>query len=87
MNLDQYLSDKNAADLARALGISPVLVSQWRKATRPVPIERCTQIETATGGQVSRKDLRPHDWMRIWPELADAEGNKNSAECVCMHSR
>jgi len=25
----------------------------------------------ATNGQVTRRDLRPHDWMQIWPELAD----------------
>jgi len=25
-----------------------------------------------TNGQVTRRDLRPHDWMQIWPELADA---------------
>lgn len=72
MNLDQYLQDKSAADLARTLGVSPVLVSQWRKGSRPIPIERCTQIEAATGGNVTRQDMRPDDWARIWPELIKA---------------
>ncbi len=27
-------------------------------------------IESATEGQVSRAELRPHDWELIWPELA-----------------
>lgn len=30
----------------------------------------CVLIERATGGQVTRKDLRPDDWQDIWPELA-----------------
>ncbi len=30
---------------------------------------RCTKIERATNGQVTRKDLRPDDWHLIWPEL------------------
>jgi DNA-binding transcriptional regulator YdaS (Cro superfamily) len=32
--------------------------------------ENCVVIERATGGLVTRKDLRPDDWERIWPELA-----------------
>ena len=30
-------------------------------------------LEKATGGQVSRRDLRPDDWHLIWPELVGAE--------------
>lgn len=70
MKLDQYLSPKKkAASLARALGINPVLISQWKKGFRPIPIERCVPIERATEGQVMRWDLRPEDWWQIWPEL------------------
>lgn len=29
--------------------------------------EICSAIERATG--VSRRDLRPHDWHLVWPEL------------------
>lgn len=71
MNLDQYLTDKSAADLAKDIGVTPVLISQWRNGIRPVPIERCVSIEQATAGQVTRKDLRPDDWHLIWPELVD----------------
>lgn len=28
-------------------------------------------IEIDTGRTVTRRDLRPGDWERIWPELAD----------------
>lgn len=70
MNINTYLSTvETAASLARKLSISPVLISQWKNGTRPVPIERCPDIERATNGAVTRKDLRPDDWARIWPEL------------------
>lgn len=72
MNLETYLSTVGtAAGLASNLGISPVLISQWRTGTRPVPIERCVAIERATDGAVTRRDLRPNDWQDIWPELAE----------------
>lgn len=29
-------------------------------------------LERATGGEVTRKDLRPEDWAMIWPELTAA---------------
>ena len=27
---------------------------------------RCVQVEKASGGKVTRKQLRPHDWKEIW---------------------
>ncbi|MFM2057928.1 MAG: hypothetical protein RLY71_2313 [Pseudomonadota bacterium] len=57
------------AEVARICSVTPPSVTQWR--TRGVPIERCVQIEQATAGAVMRWDLRPDDWMRIWPELAE----------------
>lgn len=36
--------------------------------------ELCVSIEQATNGEVTRKDLRPDDWERIWPELSEKEG-------------
>lgn len=61
--------------LARDLKVTPATVSQWcskdRNQYRPVPIERCVEIERITEGAVTRKDLRPHDWHRIWPELVE----------------
>lgn len=55
--------------LAAELKISPVLINQWANEKRPVPPERCVEIERATKGEVARPDLRPDDWSRIWPEL------------------
>lgn len=47
------------AALARRLGITPAAVNQWVVGSRPVPAERCRAIEAATGGAVTRYDLRP----------------------------
>lgn len=57
------------AELARVLQVSPPTVNQWIKGRRPVPVDKCVAIETATQGKVSRRDLRPNDWQAIWPEL------------------
>lgn len=45
------------AELARKLDVSDMAVSQWKK--RGVPPERCRDIEAATGGAVTRYELRP----------------------------
>ena len=59
--------------LAKACGVTAQAVSQWVRGIRPVPVERCADIERVTGGTVTRRDLRPDDWRRIWPELAEPE--------------
>lgn len=73
MRLDDYLKDKTNIDLAKKLGVHASMVSQWKNGTRPIPLERVTDIEKATNGMVSRKDLRPNDWHRYWPELAKGD--------------
>lgn len=47
----------NRSALARAIGITPWAVSKW-DVNKP-PIERCLDIERATGGQVTAEQLRP----------------------------
>lgn len=60
-------------ELAEAIGVKSVqVVSNWG-ARAGVPIEHCPAIEKATAGAVTRRDLRPDDWHRIWPELVTAE--------------
>ena len=73
MRLDDYLKDKTNIDLAKKLGVHASMVRQWKNGTRPIPLERVTDIEKATNGMVSRKDLRPNDWHRYWPELAEGD--------------
>ena len=71
MKLSEFLIERGQGTrLAKTLGVPQELVSQWRTGARPVPIERCVEIERATAGQVTRRDLRPDDWSKIWPELA-----------------
>lgn len=52
--------------LASAIGVSPVIISQWKTGARPVPAERCPAIEKATSGAVRCEDLRPDvDWAYL----------------------
>lgn len=77
MDIKAYLANEPrgaAADLARAVGVHPVTVSQWANGIKAVSAERCVPIERATAGAVRRWDLRPDDWHRIWPELIGTDG-------------
>lgn len=71
MNLCDFLAAERGrgSAVAAAVGVTPVMVSQWSGGVKPVPVERCVDIERATSGAVTRRDLRPGDWWRIWPEL------------------
>lgn len=62
--MDTFALD-NACDLvgsqtklAKLLGIRSPSISEWRRRQR-VPAERCIAIEQATGGKITRYDLRP----------------------------
>lgn len=61
--------------LARLVGVRPPTVQQWANGSRPVAPDRCIDIERVTGGAVTRSDLRPDDWQRIWPEWKPSEQN------------
>jgi DNA-binding transcriptional regulator YdaS (Cro superfamily) len=67
-----------AAKLAALLGVSAQAITNW-KERGVVPIERCLAIERATGGIVTRRDLR-NDWRAIWPELADTGERRRSTD-------
>lgn len=72
MDLKTYISTSErgtATKLAASLGISISYLSQLGGGQAPISPERCVEIEEATNGVVTRKDLRPTDWARIWPEL------------------
>ena len=72
MDLKNYLieSDTKKAEFARAINVSAALLHQWLEGIRPVAIQHCPTIEKQTCGKVTRKELRPDDWHKIWPELA-----------------
>lgn len=56
--------------MASLLGVSAQAVCFWRDGKRRMPVEMCPAIEVATSGEVTRQNLRPNDWQKIWPELA-----------------
>jgi len=68
----EYLGGQTA--LAAKIDVKQPTVSEWVRGERPIPLERCVEIERATDRTVMRWDLRPEDWYRIWPELIGAEG-------------
>jgi DNA-binding transcriptional regulator YdaS (Cro superfamily) len=77
MDIKTFLGEAprgTASAIAQALGVHPVMVSQWSAGLKPVPVERCTPLERATSGMVRRWDLRPDDWHVIWPELIGVDG-------------
>lgn len=56
-----------ATKLALAIGAHHPDVSDWAKGSRPVPVRYVLKIEAATGGRVTRQELRPNDWQDYWP--------------------
>lgn len=72
MDLKNYISVERgrAATLAARINVSPSYLSQLVGGSSAISPERCVEIERATDGEVTRKDLRPDDWEKIWPELA-----------------
>ncbi len=71
MKLKEYFLSRygEQAKMADALGISQSQMSQMVKGICAISNERCVIIEKLTDGMVSRKDLKPDAWQRIWPEL------------------
>lgn len=59
------------ANLARAIGVTPSMVNQWGAGLRPIPLDRCVDIERATGKQVTCEELRP-DKAEYWAYLRAA---------------
>ena len=77
MKLHDYLDSGGATalELAAKVGVSPAQMRQWvyGYAGRIPGPANCVAIERATGGKVTRKDLRPDDWFLIWPEMDGAQ--------------
>lgn len=59
-------------EFAKKVGVSKVYLSQLacRQDGREPSPALCVVIEKASGGAVTRIDMRPNDWQAIWPELA-----------------
>jgi DNA-binding transcriptional regulator YdaS (Cro superfamily) len=81
MKLSEYISQERGrgASIATAIGVSPQQVYQWANGSRPTPKDHGAQIEIATGGAVTRQEMFPDDWQRMWPELIQSKTNRTSA--------
>jgi len=56
--------------VAARMDVSPQRLNNW--LSRGVPDDQCAALEAATFGGITRQRLRPDNWQRIWPELAQA---------------
>jgi len=71
--LRTYLRNLPAVDrdqFAAQLGTSTGYLRKAASINSYLSPALCVQIERLTGGQLSRRDLRPEDWHAIWPELS-----------------
>ena len=75
MTLSEYfaLAHGNQAAFVKATGLAQAFASSIALGGRPVPAEHGAAIERATGGQVTRQELFPDTWARIWPELVPTD--------------
>lgn len=63
-----------AVSAAKLLGVPTYQrVQGW--ALNGIPVAYCAVVEAHAGGAVTRRDLYPHDWRHIWPELAESKPN------------
>ena len=71
-----YLNSLSPEERQRFEAATGTTVAYLRKAVsakQKLGAEICVAIEKATGGKVSRMDLRQQDWHLIWPELVRGE--------------
>lgn len=74
MKLREYLDQERGrlASLSKAIDAYPSDVSRWADEIRPIPISYGAAIEIATGGAVTRQEMFPNEWQKVWPELSGA---------------
>lgn len=58
-----------ATKLAHHLGVPPSFVTKMGEGEKAVPVAHGAAIEQFTDGAVTRQQMFPADWQRIWPEL------------------
>lgn len=56
--------------LAKHLLLSQPFVTQMASGKKAIPVEHMAAIESFTDGAVTRQEMHPTGWHRIWPELA-----------------
>ena len=71
-----------AAQIAKEMDVSPSYLSQMVAGTAPISPARAVQFEQLLGGAVTRKDIYPHDWHLIWPELIACDPSDRSEKAA-----
>jgi DNA-binding transcriptional regulator YdaS (Cro superfamily) len=71
--------------MAAALGVTAQAVCFWRDGKRRLPFDHGPAIERLAGGVVTRQQLFPNDWRRVWPELVTG-GHDGGQDAVVIPS-
>lgn len=71
------LAGNSHAEVARILGYPDRRnVWPWTGLLRPFPPYHCLTLEKHFNGQVTRKELRPHDWMKHWDDIQEKKASR-----------
>ncbi len=68
--------DVPLAGLARKLNVTRSAVGDWKARNANIPSEHCKAIVIMleeTSDPLTCMDLRPDDWQKWWPELAQQD--------------
>lgn len=68
----EYLNKKTDEERTVFCSACGTTLGYLRKAAytnQPLGAELCVAIEKVSRGDITRFDLRPLDWIKIWPEL------------------
>jgi len=68
------------AELARELKITRSAINDWKKKGTNIPSKHCKYLEgrlIANSSPINCIDMRPSDWIKYWPELAQVEQKKS----------
>ena len=68
-----------AAEVAAHLRIPASFVSKMAAGEKAIPLAHMAEIEALSCGAVTRQEMRPDDWSRIWPELASPGAARSSS--------
>ena len=72
------------ATLAAALSVPASFVTKMASGEKHIPVEHMAAIEAFTGGEVTRQEMHPTGWHRIWPELATNSEQKPAPALDCQ---
>lgn len=56
--------------LSKSLGVPYSFAFNMAIGVKEIPMRHAAAIEQFTGGAVTRKDMFPDTWHKVWPELA-----------------